>query len=242
MLGKFADASIINSYGLQFTVACAPVNCLLIYMFTGIIEEIGIVKNAKDSKNGKELIIQTLAIYKDTRSGDSICVNGVCLTATKIAGSNLFFDCMVKTLETTSLKDIKTGDSVNMESSLKINDKISGHFVTGHIDGLAKIKKVTKKDGILFEILIPSDLKKFIVEKGAVCLDGVSLTVAEVTKEGFNIYLIPFTLEHTTLGLKQENDFLNIECDILAKYVQNNPPKSAISKITPSFLQEHGFI
>ena len=183
-------------------------------MFTGIIQELGIVKQI-NNKSLPEIVIQSKNIFRNSKVADSIAVNGVCLTVTKIVDKDLFFDCMHQTLKNTNLSSLAWGDCVNLESSLKADDKISGHFVTGHIDGLAKIKKITKSKEYYLELEVSPDLMRFIVDRACVSLDGISLTVAIVKESGFCVYLIPHTLENTTLGTRKENDFLNLECEII---------------------------
>lgn len=188
-------------------------------MFTGIIEELGIVKAVEFKKNLALLVVEVSKILKGTKLGDSISINGVCLTVTKIKGKQLSFDIMKETLLKTNLGRLKSKDKVNLERALKFGDRLGGHFVTGHIDGMAVIRKKNSKPNFIeVEFSLDKNLKKFLVPKGSICIDGVSLTVGKVKEKSFTVYLIPHTLELTTLGFKRSQDTVNIEADILTKY------------------------
>ncbi len=147
-------------------------------------------------------------------------VDGVCLTVTKVDKSVLSFDMMKETLSVTTLGDLKKGVKVNLERALALGGRFSGHLVTGHADGKTKICDIIQlKNYVEFQLTLPSEIKRYIVPKGSICLDGVSLTVGNVSSDRFSIYLIPFTLNATTMSLKKVGDFINIEADILARYI-----------------------
>lgn len=189
-------------------------------MFNGIVEETGIVRGVERRKNLSVLKITGCKVLKGTRRGDSIAVNGVCLTVTNAASGVLTFDLMRETLAKTSLGKLKVGAKVNLERALKVGGRLSGHFVTGHVDAVGVVReKITRPNYTELRVGLPRALKRYVVPKGSISLDGVSLTVGEVKNDYFSVYLIPLTLEVTTLGGKQRGDWVNIEIDILARYV-----------------------
>ncbi len=188
-------------------------------MFTGIIEELGVVKAI--SRKGRLILLSLQAdkIIPDAKIGDSIAVNGVCLTVVKIEAKTLSFDLLEETARLTNLGKLRVGEKVNLERSLKIGDRLSGHFVTGHIDCLGIIRNKSHKNGNLcFEIAVKPEFLKFIVPKGSVAVDGISLTVVNKHSNAFTVYVIPHTLQNTTLSFKGPSVEVNIETDILAKY------------------------
>jgi len=191
-------------------------------MFSGIIEEKGIIKKIDFKKNLFVLTLEARKVHQGTKIGDSIAVDGVCLTVVQKKGRALSFDVMKETIEKTTLKYLKSGSPVNLERALQVNDRLGGHFVQGHIEGVGVIKdKVTLKNYVEFRISIDKKLIRYVVAKGSVCIDGISLTVGEVQGTTFSIYIIPHTLEVTTLGSKTRGDKVNIETDILARYILN---------------------
>ncbi|MBL7197277.1 MAG: riboflavin synthase [Candidatus Omnitrophica bacterium] len=197
-------------------------------MFTGIIQEIGIATYFSRYQKSQNLKVRTKTISSDAKIGDSISVNGVCLTITNIKSDILSFDLVPETIELTNLGLLKVGDCLNLEESLKANDKISGHFVTGHID----CKGIIKKKGIIknnhfFEISVPGKFMNLLTPKGSVAIDGISLTVVNVFRDSFTVYIIPHTLNNTIIGKKGVAKEVNIEFDILAKYALN-PVKNKI--------------
>jgi len=189
-------------------------------MFNGIVEEIGIVDALERRKNLSVLKVRARKVVSGTKLGDSIAVEGVCLTVTDKKKNVLGFDMMRETVNKTSLGRLRRGDKVNLERALKVGGRVSGHFVTGHIDDVGRIEqKVSEANYEELAIRLPKGLGKYIVPKGSVALDGVSLTVGKVGKGRFSVYLIPFTKQVTTLGMKKKGDPVNIETDILAKYL-----------------------
>ncbi|MBU1853604.1 MAG: riboflavin synthase [Candidatus Omnitrophica bacterium] len=205
-------------------------------MFTGIIEEIGIVTGINKTRTGVSLKLKTANIHSDSKIGDSIAINGVCLTVSAQKGKELSFDVIPETLTRTNLGELKLRDSVNMERSLRVDSRLGGHFVSGHIDYKGKINRLLKDSGgIGFEITLPIEFSKLVVEKGSITLDGVSLTVASVSRESLTVYLIPHTLKVTTFGNKKKGDSLNVEIDLLAKYVAKQTKKSDLENILKKY-------
>ncbi len=188
-------------------------------MFTGIIEELGAVRQISHKGAIAALSILAGKCAQGLKIGDSIAVNGVCLTAVNIGANILSFELLKETAHLTNLGKLRAGEKVNLERSLKIGERLSGHFVTGHIDCLGIIRRKTHISGNLcFEIAIPKEFSKFIAAKGSVAVDGISLTVASKRSDVFSIYVIPHTLQNTTLSFKGPSSRVNIELDILAKY------------------------
>jgi len=188
-------------------------------MFTGIVEGMGIVRKIDCKKNLMTMSISAPKILKGAKPGDSVCFQGVCLTVTMIQKSLLSFDIMKETIDKTSLKYLKPFDKVNLERSLTPRSRFDGHFVTGHIDDVGKVsKKIQHPNYLELQISIPRRLRKYVIPKGSVGVDGVSLTVGPVRGNCFSIFLIPYTIENTTLGILKAGDPVNIETDILAKY------------------------
>jgi riboflavin synthase len=209
-------------------------------MFTGIIEEVGVVKGMNKTGTGALLKIKTEKVYSDAKIGDSICVNGSCLSVVGISENILSFDVIPETLKKTTLIELKTNDLVNLERSVKADARMGGHFITGHIDYKGKISDLVKKSGgVGFKISLPDEFSKFVVEKGSVALDGVSLTVVGVTKEDFTVYLIPHTFKNTTFSWKKKGDFINVETDIIGKYVAKDKIRATDFQ---DILKEYGYI
>jgi riboflavin synthase len=187
-------------------------------MFSGIVEELGQVKEVSRRGNITVFKIEADRILEDTDIGDSIAVNGVCLTVIKKEQDNLSFEAMAQTLKITNLGSLQMGAQVNLERSLKIGDRLSGHFVTGHIDCLGIIrKKFYVGNNLCFEIAVPAKFIRYVAPKGSIAVDGISLTVAEKRSDTFRVYIIPHTLKNTTLGFRGPADKVNIEFDILIK-------------------------
>ncbi|MEW5758441.1 MAG: riboflavin synthase [Candidatus Omnitrophota bacterium] len=192
-------------------------------MFTGIIEELGTIKSVR--KTGMVTILEVGNSFKlfptDIKIGDSISVNGVCLTVVRKDKDSFSFEVMNETLKLTNLNEISIGKQVNLERALKVGDRLSGHFVTGHIDCLGIIrKKVYIDKNLCFEINIPHKFICYVASKASIAIDGISLTVVGVRQNNFTVYIIPHTLKNTTLNFKGPSDKVNIECDILAKYAK----------------------
>ena len=191
-------------------------------MFTGIIKEVGKIINISNYGKSKSLEISCKKILDDIKTGDSVSVNGCCLTVTGLKNNSFTADLSEITVKTTTFQNLKANDYVNLEDALKLSDKLGGHFVSGHIDGIAKIDNIkTTGNSYIFKIIPPGELFAFIATKGSVCLDGISLTVADVNKEVFSVSVIPHTFEWTTLKYKKTGSFLNIEVDLIARYIEN---------------------
>jgi riboflavin synthase len=210
-------------------------------MFTGIIESMGSVK--KFTRHGEDAILDIDAsmILEDIKVGDSIAINGACLTVTRKSEREFTADVSAETLSRTNLRLLKPGDRVNLEKALRLNSFLGGHLVLGHVDGLGKIlEKVTRSNSVLLGVEIDMELGRLIVEKGSVAVDGVSLTVNRCEKNRFYVTMIPQTARMTTLGIKKVADRVNIETDIIGKYVEKllNPGKG----VDMNFLAEHGFL
>ncbi|MBF0505381.1 MAG: riboflavin synthase [Nitrospirae bacterium] len=211
-------------------------------MFTGIIVELGEIASVEKGTASSRLSVAAGDIVRDAAIGDSIAVNGICLTVTAADKNILFFDVSYETLKSTNLESLKKGDRVNLEPSLTPNSKMGGHFVTGHIEGAGKIRsKTVSGNAVRIEIEAPAGILKYLVEKGSVAVDGISLTVVDVFKDAFSIVIIPHTAKSTTLGFKGAGSTVNLEPDILAKYVAKFVrPDSSTSLL--SALKQSGFM
>lgn len=201
-------------------------------MFTGIIEGTGIVKSIVKIKDTNRTADNKIGIdlgklIRGLQVGDSVNVNGTCLTAIRILKSIAYFEAVKETMNRTSMGMLKVGDHVNLERSLKINDRIEGHIVLGHIDGVGKIEDIVKiPSETKIWINVRKDIAKFLVPKGSVALDGISFTIVDIMKSKFSIALVPHTLAVTTFKNKQKGDKVNIEIDILSKYVARLLPQN----------------
>lgn len=213
-------------------------------MFTGIIEQTGIVKDISIKGDTRQLSVYLSKKADSLKIGDSISVSGVCLSVVTFEKNNLIFDVTEETFKNTSLRRAKTNDIVNIERSLKREGGLDGHFVLGHVDGTRKIKALKKDSRPYTDILIFPDDKPYVVKKGSIAIDGISLTVSEVYESAIRVFLIPHTLENTNLKHKKAGDEVNIEFDILGKYAQKRLlcEKNGSSRLTEEFLKNHGFI
>lgn len=214
-------------------------------MFTGIVEETGKVKAIQKGSSSSFIKIEGDKIFSDIHLGDSIAVNGVCLTVTDFSGKIFRADVMNETLERSSLGLLKNGSAVNLERAMAANGRFGGHIVSGHIDGTGTVIKI-KKDGIAvwYTIEADDDILKLIVKKGSISIDGISLTVADVTNNTFSVSVIPHTSENTNLSSKKCGDIVNLETDVIGKYVDkliNNGKSDSKSGITRDFLAGYGF-
>jgi riboflavin synthase len=189
-------------------------------LFTGLIRELGEISSIERRSGGATLSLKSNEVASSAKRGDSISVNGVCLTVVRKKDNVLFFDLSEETLRSTNLGSLKTGDIINLEPSLSFDSKIGGHFVTGHVDVTGKIRsKVNIGDMMKIEIEVPTIVMNFLVEKGSVAVDGISLTVVDILRNSFTVVIIPHTAKLTTIGFKGPGDTVNIETDILGKYV-----------------------
>ena len=189
-------------------------------IFTGLIGELGTVDEVRRTEDGARLRVRG-ALARDLREGDSVAVNGVCLTATSVNGGAFSADVMAETLRRSSLSELGAGDAVNLELPLRASDRLGGHVVQGHVDGLGTVREA-RDEGFarLVRIDMPADLLRYVVEKGSIAVDGISLTVAELHEDGFTVSLVPETLERTNLGAVAPGAKVNLEADVLAKYVE----------------------
>ncbi len=211
-------------------------------MFTGLVAEMGEIVTVIKRGSGARLSLNSQHLSAEAQIGDSIAVNGTCLTVVELKGKTLSFDVSDETLRSTNLGSLKTKDRVNLEPSLRLDSRLGGHFVTGHIDGLGTIEsRVASGDVLRIVIGTSRAIMQFLVEKGSVAVDGVSLTVVDVLPTGFSIVIIPHTASLTTIGYKGPGDTVNIEVDILGKYVSKFLHKGKDSALLKA-LSEGGFM
>lgn len=218
-------------------------------MFTGIVEEIGKVKAIKKGQHSASITIQSLKVIEDVKLGDSICTNGVCLTVTAFTKEDFTVDVMPETMRKSNLKDLSIGSQVNLERALKVSDRLGGHIVSGHIDGRGRIRGFKKEDNAIWiTVEAPVEILKYVIYKGSITIDGVSLTVAHVDNSEFKVSIIPHTGEETILLMKKLGDEVNLECDIIGKYVEklmhfNDERKNyGESSINLNYLSQNGFV
>jgi len=210
-------------------------------MFTGIIQGLGTVRSMTRKGQDALMGVETAIPLNDLKQGDSIAVNGVCLTITSISGQIFSADVSAETLARTNLQFVKAGERVNLEKALRLTDFLGGHIVLGHIDGPGKIIERTPKSGsVVLAVTVEEGLGRYIVEKGSIAVDGISLTVNRYAKDRFYVNIIPHTIENTTLSFKKAGDPVNIETDILGKYVEKLLQPGG--RIGIEFLREHGFL
>lgn len=220
-------------------------------MFTGIIEEIGKITAVVKGQRSSQLWVQGELVMDDLKLGDSVAVNGVCLTVSQLHGNKWMADVMSETLNRSNLGDLKGGSAVNLERAMPANGRFGGHIVAGHIDGTGHIVQITKDDNaVIFEIKAPPKILRYIIEKGSIAIDGISLTVIGMTADCFKVSIIPHTVKQTILGIKKPGDLVNLENDLVGKYIEslllNPPPKTDCnqeksSSLTIDFLTEAGF-
>ena len=189
-------------------------------MFTGLIVETGSVAGLSPKRPGAALTVKAGAVARDAGLGDSIAVSGVCLTVTALQGGAMVFDLSDETLRSTTLGSLRPGDIVNLEPALRPDGRLGGHFVTGHVDGVGRVLSMTPEaDTIRIGLEAPPEITDYLVAKGSVAIDGISLTVVEAAKDRFSVVIIPHTARVTTIGRKHAGAFVNLEADILGKYV-----------------------
>ena len=224
-------------------------------MFTGIVEELGQLKGIKAGSKSAFLEIKAKQVLQDVKIGDSIAVNGVCLTVTSFQQDWFTADVMAETLNKTNLGSLRSGERVNLERALRLSDRLGGHIVSGHIDGVGTITSQQVVDiAVLTEIAAPPQVLKYVIPKGSIAIDGISLTVVELTSSGFTVSLIPHTAKLTTLGFKKTGERVNLEGDVLGKYVerllrfapgdnqQNLEGGTGPTGVNLDFLTRHGFL
>jgi len=215
-------------------------------MFTGIVEEIGTVVDFEASQNILRIKVQASKVLEETYLGDSISTNGVCLTVTGIGKNHFYADVMGETVRRSNLGTLKKGDKVNLERAMAANSRFGGHIVSGHIDGKGKITSYEKEgNAVWITIDTGKEVLKYIVEKGSIAIDGISLTVAYVDEKKIKVSIIPHTSEETTLLKKKIGEEVNLECDVIGKYVEKllgfNKKNDEKKSITMDFLINNGF-
>ena len=215
-------------------------------MFTGLIEEVGVIQSFRLQGQTAVTEIQAQKVTAELHDGDSIAVNGTCLTVTGSNPRSFRAELSQETLARTNLGRVQPGDRVNLERPLLPTTRLGGHFVQGHVDGVARVTSI-HADGqfALYEFRFPSELQSYIVEKGSIAVDGISLTVAKLDRQSFQVAIIPYTLNHTNLPERQVGDSVNLECDILAKYVEalsnRRKESEAKSPLTLQYLKDQGY-
>jgi len=215
-------------------------------IFTGLIEEIGSIKQIIRGKRSIQLRIAAEKVLSDVEIGDSIAVNGVCLTVTDFSKTDFTCDLMPETMDRSSLKFLQSASPVNLERALRLSDRLGGHLVQGHVDALGRIKQKEQLDiAIIFRIEAPSSVLKYTVPKGSIAIDGISLTVIDVFSDSFTVSLIPHSAQNTTLARKNIGDMVNLESDIIGRYVEkllfSEKNERESSRLSISFLAENGF-
>jgi len=217
-------------------------------MFTGIVEEMGAVTSMEKTLAGSRLTILASTVMGDLKIGDSVSVNGTCLTVVTTSAKNFVVEVSPETLSVTTLGHLIGGVPVNLERAMKLNERIGGHLVAGHVDGVGTIRyRRQEGNAIVFTIEAPSEILKYCVTKGSITIDGVSLTINEVADHSFSVAIVPHTAKVTTLGLKQVNDSVNLESDLIGKYVERLlQERSQLPKTKPiidkDYLQKRGLI
>ena len=210
-------------------------------MFTGIVEEVGTIRNIKRGQHSAILTIHAKTVLEETRIGDSIAVNGICLTVTRLFPDGFSADVMHETLNRSSLAGLSAGSVVNLERAMPANGRFGGHIVAGHVDGVGHIANIRRDDtAVWYTVHAGPEILRYVVEKGSITIDGISLTVAKVSHTDFTVSLIPHTGEETTLLKHRSGEIVNLETDIIGKYVEKLiQPKSG--GVTMELLQQNGF-
>ena len=218
------------------------VNTFKLFMFTGIIEHLAVVKKLSLKAGGGELFLDLSDFCKDLKLGESIAINGACLTVKEVKGTVAGFDVSGETLKKTTLGKLRNAEKVNIERALRVGDRLGGHFVTGHVDGIGTIKEKKQAfEQCTMSFSVENKFTDMMIEKGSVAIDGISLTVVDLADGAFSVALIPYTLTSTTLGLKKIADQVNIEIDMLGKWVKKILKKDNDGGITREQLTEQGF-
>ena len=214
-------------------------------MFTGLIEEVGKIVKFEPMPGGKRIRILASKILDDLKVDDSIAINGVCLTATKIESDGFWADAVGETLEKSSLSFLNEGSEINVERALRLSDRLGGHLVQGHVNGLADVVGITKRgDNYLLELLLPEKLTRYTIEEGSITIDGISLTIAQLSGNKIGLSIIPHTWLNTTLRNKKIGDKVNIETDVIAKYIEKLMKGNSDNKgetITEDWLKRMGY-
>jgi riboflavin synthase len=211
-------------------------------MFTGIIEEMGTVRALRRSAGSARLVLTAARVLQGTAIGDSICVNGVCLTVVEMGNAGFSADVAVETLRVTNLGELAVGAKVNLERALQLSARIGGHLVSGHVDAVGRIREKREEgNGWRMVFTAPENVLRYVIRKGSVAIDGVSLTVADVDPSGFSIAMIPHTAKLTTLGFKSAGDSVNLEADIVGKYIERLLVRRDDGGVDLDLLKKSGF-
>lgn len=217
-------------------------------MFTGIVEEIGTIEKIEEKGNTLFLSIAGKKVMEDLKHGDSVAVNGVCLTVTEKTSYSFQVDVMPETFKSTSLSLLRQGSLVNLERAMAANGRFGGHFVSGHVDGVGTIiRRVPKENAIYLDISYPSEMAPWMLLKGSIALDGTSLTIFGLSQNFLTVSLIPHTAKQSVIGMKKVGDLVNIECDLILKYLhsyltKHDEKNAPNERISTDFLKEHGFM
>lgn len=220
-------------------------------MFTGLVEEIGKICKIRKGINSYQISIEAKHILSDIKLGDSVATNGACLTVVEKTKSNFTVDIMAETVKSTSFDKMKLGDTVNLERAMRLSDRLGGHLVSGHIDGIGRISKIKKEDiANIISIEAPQELLNQMLNKGSIAIDGISLTISHVNSKEFQVSIIPHTSKETTLLKKSIGDLVNLETDMIGKYVlrflspdkKENLNQAKTSKVSMDFLAENGYL
>ncbi|MBD3223944.1 MAG: riboflavin synthase [Caldithrix sp.] len=211
-------------------------------MFTGLIETLGRISIFNQLQDGRRVKIQSEVMNPELKPDDSVAVNGVCLTVTKKESNGFWVDAVGETLTKTTLKNLKKGQKVNLERALRLSDRLGGHLVQGHINGIATISAIQKKgENYLLKVMVPEKLLRYIVAEGSIALDGISLTVADLQDNLISLSIIPHTWNHTNLQFKTVGDKVNVEIDIIAKYIEKLLAKNSSSGTSEEKFSENWF-
>jgi riboflavin synthase len=216
-------------------------------VFTGLVEEIGVLKVVGKGAKSAQLTINADKVLHEIKLGDSISTNGVCLTVVAFTNNSFTVDVMPETMRRSNLKDLKPGSKINLERALRLGDRLGGHIVSGHIDGTGLVRTIEAEDNATWvTIEAGAAIMKYIIEKGSIAVDGTSLTVARVGKEDFKVSIIPLTRDETTLLSKKIGEEVNLECDMVGKYIERltmfNKDNNKNDEINLDFLKENGFV
>ena len=211
-------------------------------MFTGLIEEIGTIEQIQKHRGTLRFTLSVKEVVKDLAIDDSVALNGVCLTVVEFSKSNFQVEAVEETLNKTTFGSLKNGSQINLERSLRFSDRMGGHFVQGHVDAVGEVAAVQRQEGgVLLSIKLPAHLLKYVISEGSIAIDGVSLTIARLKENQITISLIPHTLEKTTLANLKVADKVNIEVDLIGKYVERILTRQNQSKISEEWLEEMGY-
>ena len=213
-------------------------------MFTGIVEEIGEIVAISKNTQGLDFDIKAEKIFDDLKIGDSVAINGCCQTVTRIKGNVFTVQAVFETVKLTNFNKLSVGNSVNLERAMQLTSRLGGHIVSGHIEGIASVVSISSQgNATIFELTYPREISKYLIYKGSIAINGISLTICELNSNSFKVSVIPHTLANTTLRSAKVGDEINIETDMIAKYIEKMIIKddNVGSKITLDFLKENGF-